>query len=397
MSEFAGQFIRVHNEKDLQDLIRACLVEGTPLVPTSNDTKPPLLAAETDHCTVSLATMNQVNDYAADDLTITVGVGAKLADIQRIVGTAGQRLTVEVPTPKKRAVGSTIGMGHQGFLGTTLGSLADQVLGIKAISGDGRRLAGGGRVVKNVTGYDFVRLLCGSAGGLGIVTEVTFRLRPKPPMEKTFVLTPGSLGRAERFAQELRSWSHVLTAIVVIDGTALHRDQPDPLLLIRGEGSTGSLKSLGQRLKTLDCPEEELDNDDSRRLWQEVRQFPSSQNFHLALRLPPSQVGRVHSHLTQNGKQKNWGFVADMQKSGISFTLNDDAPIEDRLEKLNVKVLEEQNHVSASLPDDLSDREGRWERFLHPDKGARKIGDRIKIAFDPGGILLPHRPVAGSF
>ncbi|MFT7616588.1 MAG: FAD/FMN-containing dehydrogenase [Planctomycetota bacterium] len=397
MSTCEGQFVAIRNQEELRQLIGVCANDGTAIIPTSSATMPPLLEGEEDHCVISLAELDQVISYAADDLTMTVEVGAKVADIQRIVAKQGQRLTVELPNPETTTVGALVGMGTGGFIANTHGGVAGQVLGIEAFSGDGRRLVGGGRVVKNVTGYDFVRLLCGSAGSLGIITEVTFRLRPQPPREATFVLQTKTIERSFEVAMALRQSLHVLTAIVVVAGAALHDQDGGPLIFVRAEGSSDSIVQLGESLVHFDCPVDQLEGEESRALWQEVCQFPSSQPFHLKLTLPPSRVSLATAELPVEQSDHSWGLVVDMQRASIDFTCSRAFDLSQEITEIDVKKIEEDHHAVASLPDELSDREGRWDRFTHPAAGARKIGDRIKIAFDPVGILMPKRPIAGSF
>ncbi len=397
MSTYAGQLVAVRNEDELKKLILLCGEEGCPIIPTSNEGMPPLLPGEENHCVVSLAEMNEVLAFAADDLTITVGVGAKLADLQRIVGAVGQRLAIEVPNPESSPIGSILGMGSSGFLGSTLGSLADQVLGIEAIVGDGRRLVGGGQVVKNVTGYDFVRLFCGSTGSLGIITQATFRLRPLPLEERSFVLETKDIQDAIRMAHVIRGFQQTITALVIVDGQSTPRTQETPLLLVRSEGSPKALESLNAEINELAKTAYTLDQVDSELLWQQARQFPLDQDFHLKLKLPPSKVEACVKELLQRNTEDTWGLVCDMQAATISWTLNGDRDVPTYLQSLEVRELENRHMANACLPDDLADREGRWDRFTHPEAAARKIGDRIKITFDPAGIFLPIRPIAGSF
>ena len=132
-------------------------------------------------------------------------------------------------------------------------------------------------------------------------------------------------------------------------------------------------------------------------LWDSARSFAKNQPFHLQLRLPPSRIGHAYELLTESVQERSWGLVTDLQRGSISFTLPATKPLGEQLQDLRIVELEKELGAVAAMPDDLEDREARWDRFNHPEEGARKIGDRIKIAFDPTGILLPLRPVAGSF
>lgn len=129
---------------------------------------------------VSLATHNGVVDYVPGDLTITVRSGTTLREIEEITRAERQWLPVDPFGTPDGTIGATIATGSFGPLASSFGRMRDLVLGIEFITGNGKIARGGGRVVKNVAGFDLVRLITGSWGTLGIVTEATLRLYAMP-------------------------------------------------------------------------------------------------------------------------------------------------------------------------------------------------------------------------
>ncbi len=134
---------------------------------------------------VDTCRLDQVVEHAAGDLVVTVQAGARLDDLAAVLATAGQRLTLDPPPaggPDARGgtVGGLIATGAAGPLRFRYGSPRDLLIGITVIRPDGKITKSGGKVVKNVAGYDLGKLFTGSYGTLGLITEATFRLHPKP-------------------------------------------------------------------------------------------------------------------------------------------------------------------------------------------------------------------------
>lgn len=123
------------------------------------------------------------------DLVIGAGAGVPLDAVQQRLAAHGQELTLDPPHHPDATIGATIALAAAGPLRASAGTPRDHVLGIEAVSGDGRPLRFGGRVVKNVAGYDAVRLLTGSRGTLGVITHVWLRVRARPAAERSFALS----------------------------------------------------------------------------------------------------------------------------------------------------------------------------------------------------------------
>ena len=122
--------------------------------------------------------LNQVIDYPARDMTITVQTGITVARLQATLAPENQRLPIDVPNADKATLGGILATNASGPRRLGYGTLRDYVLGINAVNDEGHEIKAGGRVVKNVAGYDLCKLFVGSLGTLGIITQVTLKLRP---------------------------------------------------------------------------------------------------------------------------------------------------------------------------------------------------------------------------
>jgi len=124
-------------------------------------------------------------EYEPGDLTLTVEAGASLEEVDREVRRKGQWLPLDPPGSTDATLGGVVASGLGGPLSFGFGRPRDQVLGLTLVDGEGRVLRLGGRVVKNVAGFDLVRLATGSRGSLGVITTVSLRLFPVPAADRT--------------------------------------------------------------------------------------------------------------------------------------------------------------------------------------------------------------------
>ena len=145
---------------------------------------------------VSTQKLDRLIAHAVGDLTVTVEAGMKFAKLQEILATAGQFLPLDPAYPDRASIGGIIATADTGSLRHRYGGVRDLLLGITFVRADGKIAKAGGRVVKNVAGYDMMKLFTGAYGTLGILTEVTFRVYPLPTTEGTVILT----GAADKLA-----------------------------------------------------------------------------------------------------------------------------------------------------------------------------------------------------
>jgi glycolate oxidase FAD binding subunit len=123
--------------------------------------------------------LDRVLEHAAGDLVVRVEAGARLTDLQAALAPAGQWLALDPPEPGS-SVGGVIAANASGPRRLRYGTVRDLIIGITVVLADGTVAHAGGKVVKNVAGYDLAKLFCGSLGTLGLIAEATFRLHPRP-------------------------------------------------------------------------------------------------------------------------------------------------------------------------------------------------------------------------
>ena len=136
---------------------------------------------------LELTGLDRIVDHNPADLTATVEAGITLDSLRRALGEHGQFLAMDSPRADLATVGGTLAAGPIGPLKWQLGSPRDLVVGIKVVQADGRVTRSGGRVVKNVSGYDMARLHIGGLGTLGVIVEVSFKLTPLPQRQSTLL------------------------------------------------------------------------------------------------------------------------------------------------------------------------------------------------------------------
>jgi len=152
-----------------------------------------------------LAALNRVLEYTPEDMTVTVEAGITLAALQVELSRHRQWLPVDPPHPAQLTISDLINTNVSGPRRFGYGTVRDFLIGIKVALADGRIINSGGKVVKNVAGYDLAKLFIGSHGSLAVVIQTTFKLRPLPEME-SFVQVPcGSLDQTDKFIEAVAS------------------------------------------------------------------------------------------------------------------------------------------------------------------------------------------------
>jgi glycolate oxidase FAD binding subunit len=149
---------------------------------------------------VSTERMDQVLEHAAGDLVVRAQAGVRLADLQQRLAPAGQWLALDPPEPRA-TLGGVVAANASGPRRLRYGTVRDLIIGITVVLADGTVARAGGKVVKNVAGYDLAKLFCGSLGTLGMVAEVIFRLHPVPAAASVVTV---ALDTPERFGQATR-------------------------------------------------------------------------------------------------------------------------------------------------------------------------------------------------
>lgn len=195
--------------------------------------------AEKVQMIISTSRLNRLVEHASGDLTVTAEAGMGLANLQSTLATAGQFLAIDPAYAERATLGGIVATADTGALRQRYGGIRDILIGLSMVRSDGKMAKSGGRVVKNVAGYDLMKLLTGSYGTLGILAQLTFRIYPLPAASQTLVL----VGSADLIAQ----------ATATLFGSALTPTAMDlltPALVTALEMGTGM--GLAVRFQNLD-------------------------------------------------------------------------------------------------------------------------------------------------
>ncbi len=186
-------------------VLKSCADHALAVIPCRNGTKlgignPPIRY----DVALSLKDLNQVWYYEPADLTVSVEPGMKLADFQHFVGRHKLWLPLDPPGGERASLGGILAANASGPLRVAYGGPRDMVIGMKIATTEGKIVKTGGRVVKNVAGYDMGKLLIGSYGTLGVIVEASFKLYPLPAASATFVFAVDALHRARELRRSLQ-------------------------------------------------------------------------------------------------------------------------------------------------------------------------------------------------
>jgi glycolate oxidase FAD binding subunit len=186
---------------------------------------------------VDLSKINRVLEHSPEDMTVTVETGITLAEFQNCAGRCGQWLAIDPPHPEITTLTNIINANASGPRRFGCGTIRDYLLGLTAVLADGTVIHSGGKVVKNVAGYDLMKLFIGGYGTVGVVVEATFKLRPLPESEQFVVTICQSLEEADKLIEavlraeitpvilDLHSLSTNASAFTVVLGFAGTREE----------------------------------------------------------------------------------------------------------------------------------------------------------------------------
>jgi glycolate oxidase FAD binding subunit len=202
---------------------------------------------------VSLKHMARIVAHEPGDMTITAEAGVTLAQLNTALAVHGQWLPLDPPRDGELTVGGLIAADRCGPARLSYGKVRDYLIGIRVVTADGELLSGGGRVVKNVAGYDLPKLFTGSFGTLGIIVEATFKVRPRPQVECLAVWPADTIGAATQRGFELLQTTLTPLFVEAVNG---HGSESigvtqDPALLIGGAGSAPEVVAFYSALGAL--------------------------------------------------------------------------------------------------------------------------------------------------
>jgi len=342
---------------------------------------------------VSTARLNRLVEHAVGDLTVTAAAGMKFADLQAVLGAAGQFLPIDPAYPQQATLGGIIATADTGSLRHRYRGVRDLLLGITFVRSDGKIAVAGGRVVKNVAGYDLMKLFTGSYGTLGIISQVTFRVYPLPESSGTVILT-GEAGALAQAAQILLSSALTPTAVDL-----LSPDLVTKLGLGKGTGLIVRFQSIAesvqqQSARLLEVGEKlglqgtKCSENDEHQLWQRLPETMWNCNTKSAIfckiGIRPSEAVKAINELPIQDALIHAG-------SGLGVLRFETATAETLLQ-VRQKCEAKGGFLTVLVaPTDIKQELDIWGYT----GSAIDVMGRIKQQFDPENILSPNRFLSG--
>lgn len=394
---------------ELQDAVRTIASRGLAVYPQGGGTalgygrrpvRPGVL--------IRLGRLNQVADYPHDDMTITVEAGLGVDELGRVLRAQGQFLPLDVPQADRATIGGVYATNACGSRRFGWGRPRDWIIGIEFVDAQGGLIQGGGRVVKNVAGYDFPKLLTGSLGTLGVIARLTFKVRPQPESQ-ALVRVPMSAEQASEFWRGLHQsairpvvldWLNASSAsdLGARVGLATARGGASGLLIVGFEDNAASVHWQIDRLRD-HCSANHLTLEaqhgaDAQSLWSALADFPApegpdAEEWPLSIHagLKPVEVARFADELDPDRwrVQCHWGsgIVRAHRRSGFSREA-----ILEEIQRLRSLAGQTRGHMTVPrCSDDLKPALGVWGEPLP----SWALSARVRSALDPQGIMNPGR------
>lgn len=368
---------KVLHPRDEHDVAEIVAHSERPLAPTGGGSKQAVgrpVSADILH----LSALSGVVDYEPGEMVLTVRAGTPLREVERLLAAERQRLAFEPPdfgallgTSVPQTIGGVVSANQSGSRRVVAGAARDHFLGFHGVTGRGEQFKAGGRVVKNVTGYDLPKLIAGSWGTLAVLTELTLRVVPMAEYERTVIVPASNLDAAMALLLQVMGTPYDVSCAAF---------DPKRGVMLRLEGFPASVEArCTELLRDLKITNPELvEGDASQVLWSRVGGVVSLAESPVVWRVsvPPTNASAVIRALEPQQYLVDWG-------GGLiwmGFAEADAERVRSVVTQGHATLFKAPESVRATVP------------VFHPlpsQLGA--LTSRVKAAFDPADKLNPGR------
>ena len=398
--------LNVRDAKDVEEVVRAAIASEQPLEIIGHGSKRGIGQVMAVNAVLDLSALNAVSSYEPNELIITVQAGAPLADVLSLIDSKNQQFAFEpmntaplLGTPELGTIGGMIAAGLAGSRRIRAGGVRDHLLGAHAVSGFGESFKTGGRVVKNVTGYDLCKLLTGSWGTLAVMTEVTLKVMPKPESERTLLLRGLDDAAANKAMTAALGSPFDVSGAACLPKSVLRAEtagldeiasQGEALTMLRLEGTETSATNRAASLRKLLEPfatASIVEDSASSSLWASIRDvLPFAANAALGawpvwrIVCPPAAggaLGRQLAHTTGGEVFYDWG-------GGLIWAA---VPANSDAQATTVRECAQTVGGHATLVRATEDIRRNVEVFHPQPSGVAALSERVRLSFDPKHIL----------
>jgi len=336
---------------------------------------------------LSTARLNRVLEHAWADMTVIVEAGCRVADLQKTLAEQGQRLALDPLWPERATIGGILSTNDSGTLRARYGSLRDLIIGITVALPDGTLAKSGGKVVKNVAGYDLAKLFTGALGTLGVIVQAIFRLHPLPRESRSlsFSGTPESLNQLLLAIQASK---------LTFTGLQLRAAQGSAHLDIRFDGTAAGIQAQVKQVQQI--AGSMAASDAPANAWTSHQAIWDGATPALLTKFSvlPAQFAAVCALVERSAGAQSLAWKIVVQSVGAGYArlegneqgLRTALPtLRDELAKMGGTL------VALGCPVAVKRGLDAWG----PPSDAQPLMVRVKQRFDPDGTLNPGRFVGG--
>ena len=309
--------VEPENEQQVAAALAAANAAGIGVIPRGGGTKldwgnPPKRA----EVIVSTARLNRIEEHAWADLTVTVEAGCTLQSLQNALAQHGQRLAFDGLWPDRATVGGALSTNDSGALRLRFGALRDLIIGVTLALPDGTLAASGGKVVKNVAGYDLPKLATGALGTLGVITRAVFRLHPLCPTATSLTFAPANPEEMQKLLHSIQDskLAHIAFQIRAASGSPPQAD-------ILFEATEAGLAAQTDHLRKL-LGATVMTDSSATRVWQARQILFSSPNENSVIAkcsVLASDISKAMGWLDGVFSNRNSSWHAVFQATGIGW------------------------------------------------------------------------------
>jgi len=304
------------NEQELAEVLACADQAGIAVIPRGGGTKlawgnPPRKA----ELVLSTLRLNRVQEHAWADLTVTVEAGCTLKSLQEILAQHNQRLALDGLWPDRATIGGMLSTNDSGALRLRFGSLRDLILGVTLALPDGTLASSGGRVVKNVAGYDLPKLATGALGTLGVITRAVFRLHPLGAQSLTLSFAAATI---EPLQDKILAVLDAQLAQTALQIRAADSSPPEADILFEAT-SAGLLAQQDRLQKLLGDTHAERSEDKNWRARQELWDASGPEGVIAKLSLLPTEFAKTVRALEQGAASETFSWRIVLQATGIGW------------------------------------------------------------------------------
>jgi glycolate oxidase FAD binding subunit len=393
-------------ESQAADVVRAALSENQAIQVTGNGSKQGWGAPVAAEVALGLSALSGIECYEPEELVLTAKAGTAMAEIEQALTEKDQTLAFEPPDlgplygggADSGTLGGIIACNLSGPARIRSGAARDHVLGLDAIGGRGEIFHCGGRVVKNVTGFDLPKVMAGSFGTLGVMTSITVRALPRAEKLRTVLIfgldwerAGEAMGAALRSPHDINGAAHLSAGAAALSQASYVSGAGQPVTALRIEGPGPSAAARCAALRALLAPfgeTEELHGHNSGLLWREVRDvaalLPAAGNCIWRLSVPPASGAVVTETLIAAT-----GAEAFMDWGGGLIWLSLAPGLDAGAGVVRAAIAECGGHATLMrAPEALR---AAVPVFQPGDAITEQLAARLKGVFDPAGIFNPGR------